>query len=154
MTLLNSRVVRISTASLLTGLLIGAVGGAFRFLLNRADHLRDTLVLWAHMWPYTRWLAPVALGVLGAVVARWMVVRFAPGAEGSGVQRVEAVFVGELKPAGQPIIAVKFFGGLLAIGSGLALGREGPTVQMGASLASYVSRTTGRSRCGKPSSTP
>jgi CIC family chloride channel protein len=37
-------------------------------------------------------------------------------------------------------VLVKFFGGLPAIGSGLALGREGPTVQMGASLSSMISR--------------
>jgi CIC family chloride channel protein len=37
-------------------------------------------------------------------------------------------------------VLVKFFGGLLAMGSGLALGREGPTVQMGASLSSIISR--------------
>ena len=69
-----------------------------------------------------------------------MVVRIAPEAEGSGVQRVEAVFSGEVKPATHSIVLVKFFGGLLAIGSGLALGREGPTVQMGASLSSLASR--------------
>src|SRR5215472_7859533 len=140
MALLNSRVMRTSGASLATGLLIGGVGGAFRLLLIKADDVRDEIVLWAHKWPYGGWLVPVALGLVGAVVARWLVVRFAPNAEGSGVQRVEAVFNGEVKPAPHGILLVKVFGGLLAMGSGLALGREGPTVQMGASLSSLISR--------------
>jgi CIC family chloride channel protein len=130
------RAVRIAAASLLTGLMIGAVGGTFRLLLSKTDDLRYALVVWAHAWPYLGWLAPVVLGALGAAAARLLVARFAPEAEGSGVQRVEAVFAGDVEP-GRPsiILPVKFFGGLLSIGSGLALGREGPTVQMGASLS-------------------
>jgi CIC family chloride channel protein len=108
--------VRITAASLLTGLLIGAVGGAFRLLLSKADDLRYALVVWAHAWPYLGWLVPVALGTLGAVVAHWLVTKFAPEAEGSGIQRVEATFAGEVTPARHPlvILPVKFLGGLLA----------------------------------------
>jgi CIC family chloride channel protein len=140
MALLNSRVVRISVASLATGLLVGGVGGVFRLLLVKADELRTQLVLWAHGWPHVGWLVPVSVGLMGAALARWLVVRFSPTSGGSGVQRVEAVFRGEAKPLPHDVLLVKFFGGLLAIGSGLALGREGPTVHMGASLSSISSR--------------
>ncbi len=140
MKLLNSRVIRLAMASVLTGILIGIVGGAFRYCLITADNLRGAFVVWAHAWPYIGWLAPVVLGLVGAALARLLVVRFAPTAEGSGVQRVEAVFSGEVKAAPHSIVLVKFFGGLLSMGSGLALGREGPTVQMGASLGSLIGR--------------
>ena len=140
MMLFNSRLIRLTLASILGGLLIGLVGGAFRYLLITLDGLRTELILWAHARPLIGWLAPVALGAAGAWLARLLVVRFAPTAEGSGVQRVEAVFSGEAEPASPVVVPVKFVGGLLAMGSGLALGREGPTVQMGASFGVWVSR--------------
>jgi CIC family chloride channel protein len=74
-----------------------------------------------------------------------LVRRYSPYASGSGIPHVEAVLHGELPPAPYRLIPVKFFGGLLAIGSGLALGREGPSVQMGASLSHLVGTICRRS---------
>ncbi len=140
MTLLNSRVIRIVSASILGGVLIGAVGGGFRYCLIASDRLRTEWIGWAHLRPSVGWLLPLALGTAGAWLARLLVLKFAVTAEGSGVQRVEAVFAGKAEPASFNVVPVKFFGGLAAMGSGLALGREGPTVQMGASFGTLVSR--------------
>jgi CIC family chloride channel protein len=144
MALLNSRVVRLAAASILAGVTIGLVGGAFRYLLTLADQLRDALVYRAHAWPHFGWLAPVGFAGAATALARVLVIRFAPFAAGSGVQHIEAVMTGEMKLSPPVIVPVKFLGGLLALGSGLALGREGPTVQMGASLGSLVSKSVVR----------
>jgi len=140
MKILDSRVIRLALASILGGVLIGVVGGAFRYCLITSDEWRTRLVVWAHRNPAYGWLLPVALAAIGAWLARLLVIKFAPTAEGSGVQRVEAVFSGEAEPASSLVVPVKFFGGLIAMGSGLALGREGPTVQMGSSFGVLVSR--------------
>src|SRR5206468_9693041 len=70
----------------------------------------------------------------------WLVRRYAPHASGSGIPHVEAVLNEEIPQAPFRLVPVKFVGGLLAMGSGLALGREGPSVQMGASIAHLVGR--------------
>jgi chloride channel protein, CIC family len=121
----------------LVGLLTGALGTAFRVCLQLGERARDDLIASARHLPLGWLMAISAIGVAVAVAA-WMVARFAPLASGSGIQHVVAVLRGEMTRAPARVVPVKFAGGLLAIGGGLALGREGPTVQMGATLGTIV----------------
>ncbi len=131
--------------ALLVGVAAGLVGAVFRLSLDQADHLRDLFIVWAHGRKVAGLLLVISAFATAAAVAAWLVRRYSPHASGSGIPHVEAVVSGELPQAPYRLIPVKFFGGLLAIGSGLALGREGPSVQMGASMANLLGKVFRRS---------
>ena len=122
----------------------GLVGAIFRLSLERADNLRDMLIAWAHGWKFAGFVIVIAICGAATGLAAWLVRQYAPHASGSGIPHVEAVLHEELPQAPFRLIAVKFIGGLLAIGSGLALGREGPSVQMGASIAHLIGKLSHR----------
>ena len=131
--------------ALVAGAVAGLVGAIFRLSLELADQFRNALIEWAHGQEAVGFLLVLAVCAGATAIAAWLVRRYSPHAAGSGIPHVEAVLRGELPPIPFRLIPVKFFGGLLAIGAGLALGREGPTVQMGASLAHLVGKIFGRS---------
>src|SRR5262245_16114147 len=126
--------------ALVVGAAAGLVGAIFRLTLEQADRLRDALIAWAQGKKIAGFLFVVATCAAAALIAAWLVRRFSPHASGSGIPHVEAVLNEEISQAPFHLIWVKFCGGVLAIGSGLALGREGPSVQMGASVAHLVGK--------------
>ncbi len=130
---------RLMLVALAAGALTGLVGGLFRLGLEWADRARVAVVTFAHGYPYLGWLIPVLGAAICVALARFLV-RFEPLAAGSGVQHVEAVMRGEAEPAPPRVVSVKFVGGLLSLGAGMALGREGPTVQMGSVIGSWCGR--------------
>jgi CIC family chloride channel protein len=136
----GGNLLKLGALSFFVGGAVGLLGAIFRLALLQADRLRDQLVSQAQGFGISG-LVLVAAGCgVAAAVAAWLVRRFSPEASGSGIPHVESVLRRELPPAPYRLIPVKFFGGLLAIGSGLALGREGPSVQMGASFAHLLGR--------------
>jgi CIC family chloride channel protein len=120
--------------ALIVGAGAGIVGALFQIALKRGDAYRNALIAWAHGEQFVGLLLLTALSATAVAAAAWLVRRFSPLAAGSGVPHVEAVLRGELPQMPFYLVPIKFVGGLLAIGSGLALGREGPSIQMGASV--------------------
>jgi len=136
--------VLICVTATIAGAAIGFIGGVFRWFLETGDRLRLDFVEWTQQLPGPGWLVPMAAAAVGATLAA-LVVRWEPLADGSGIPHVEAVYHGQVPPPQIRLLPAKFIGGVLAIGSGLVLGREGPTVHMGAAIGAEAAR---RARMG------
>ncbi|MBG1257707.1 chloride channel protein [Nostoc commune] len=91
-----------------------------------------------HLFP--AWLALPAIGLVLGFVAGWLVDRFAPEASGSGIPQVKATLANVPMKLSWRVAGIKLLSAIIAIGSGMTLGRQGPTVHVGASLAAGMSR--------------
>lgn len=126
--------------SIASGVGIGVVCGLFRIALHQAQSFRAAVPDWLAERPIVGCVSLTLGAAVAAGFSAWLVRRIVPSAAGSGIPHVESVIAGEAPPAPFTLVPVKFVGGLLAIGAGLALGREGPLVQMGATCAFYVGK--------------
>ncbi len=119
-------------ATITIGLVAGFAAVAFHEAMIL---LANGLVEAPSKWP----LGAFALFVLtamgaAAAVTGWMMKRFAPDAPGSGIPQVKVAYHRGQLDFSWRLVWVKFLGGALSIGTGSSLGREGPTIHIGAAL--------------------
>ncbi|MHA3772341.1 chloride channel protein [Verrucomicrobiota bacterium sgz303538] len=88
------------------------------------------------------WITFVSI-TIAALFSSWLLTRICPEAAGSGIPQLKVAYWKDFGYTPARISWIKFIAGVVSIGGGLSLGREGPSVQIGGSLGSWVSGLMG-----------
>ena len=131
----------------LEGMLIGFMSGLvvvfYRLILEKAEQLRVSFMSTIHSgWQVL--IGFLVLILIALLVGQLMIKD--PMICGSGIPQVEGILANKLKMNPLSVLIRKFIGGTLCLGAGLSVGREGPSIQLGAAMAQYVSQLTKRSK--------
>lgn len=135
---------RLVGEGLLVGVASGGVIALYRLALSHAERLMHVMTTAAagHVLGVLGWF--VALAILWYVVCRLVV--FEPHTSGSGIPQTDAEVMGRLDMPWGRVLGAKFVEGTLCACGGLSLGREGPSVQLGAVSGKAVAWAFGRGR--------
>ena len=128
--LLKQRSLVVAVSLLLTGLGASITSISFKTGIYFINNWR--LELLNHFPSFA--VLPI-FGAIGGALAGILIKNFAPAAKGSGVSQIMGFLRHKKVPMNLKVGLIKLISGIIAIGSGFPLGPEGPSVQMGGSVA-------------------
>ena len=123
---------------ILVGIFAGLVVGVFRFLIEKIFHLVQDV--YHRSQQSMLWLLALVFLYAFIVFLNARLVKSEKHIKGSGIPQVEAELKGLMSLSWWSVLWKKFVLGILAISSGLMLGREGPSIQLGAMSGKGVSK--------------
>ena len=130
------------------GFLVGVVAGIvvllYRVVLEYAGKGMEWVLGYVKTSPWIAGIWFFVLFILAYIVGK--LVKFEPMISGSGIPQVEGEMMGKLDQVWWKVLPAKFLGGFLSLFSGLSLGREGPSIQIGAMAGKAVSKTLKRGK--------
>ncbi|QPK80647.1 ClC family H(+)/Cl(-) exchange transporter [Schaalia sp. ZJ405] len=134
--LAGSRRWRVTRNGLIAGIVGGSLALVYRLSIERGTEFAvDAYAFIAeHPVAIIGWLVLVPL--IGTLI--WLALKWEPQASGSGIPQVKGVIAGKMSIRPLPVIAVRIAGGTLGAFCGLSLGREGPSIHLGASGAQLL----------------
>ena len=133
-----------SRSILLTGI-YGLAGGlaAVVFELGITWIYLSTFVALSHRTVTVFLIGSLAVVVFCSLGGGWLMGRVDPGAAGSGIPQLKFAFWEDFGLVRMKTVLVKFVAGLLHVGGGMSLGREGPSVHIAGGVASELSSVLG-----------
>jgi len=120
------------------GSIVGLVIALFRIMIVKADHARQIAVHMVKVRPVYAFAVLLLLVLIAWILDK--LIRFEPDISGSGIPQIEGELKGLEDQNWRKVLAAKFAGCVLAIGGGLALGREGPSIQLGGMIGKGFAR--------------
>lgn len=129
---------RLVLDSLLVGVVVGIIIVIHRMILGKLTNMFDHVYAGGRSNIYIIPFIFILLIVLGYIVAK--MVKKEPMISGSGIPQVEGILAKRLSMNWFRVLFYKFVGGLICLGAGLSVGREGPSVQMGASAGEGIAK--------------
>lgn len=142
----DGSILRIYGLAIVLGLITGTVGSLFQLAIQGLDKVIALVIALAPGNSALGALFSVVISLTLVFLAWYLVTRFAPEAAGSGVQEIEGALLHERPVYWKRLIPVKFIGAVMAISSKMVLGREGPTIQLGANLGDMLGDLSGCDR--------
>lgn len=126
------------------GILVGAIAGVVvnLFRLGIESLLDYVVIIYGAISENPIWVVPWTLcSIAVSLFISWLI-KEEPNIKGSGIPHVEGQLKGILSIKWWPVFWRKFIGGIIAPGMGLFLGREGPSIQLGAVVGQAVGEKT------------
>ncbi len=131
----------------LVGVLTGLTVVVYRAVISFLEKSRDSSLAKIHESPIGLfcWLG---IAILAGSLTAFLIKR-SPLIKGSGIPQVKAFLAKKVVFDWKRELPFKFIGGSLALGAGLSLGREGPSIQLGALVGSSIDTVTGNRDYGR-----
>lgn len=134
----NTKKFKLLVYAIVIGVITGLIGAFFRLALIHIGQLKASLLNVLNSFYDIPWVWGSLLAVIGIILSIYLVRKFAPEASGSGIQEIEGALDGIRPLRWKRVLPVKFTASLFSLSSGLLLGREGPTIQLGANAGKMV----------------
>ena len=129
---------KIILQAILVGLISGVLVVLFKVSINKLFNIIQNFLSQFDIM-HKLLIFPI-ITTIGGLISGILVFKFAPETRGSGIPFVKMVLARMGNITRIRSIIVKFIAGVAGIGTGLSLGREGPSVQLGAGAGALVAK--------------
>ena len=123
------------------GIFSGIIVGSYTLILKKMTIFRE---FFTTNLGFSKIIIGITVFILLGLAIQFMLSKY-PLISGSGIPQVSGLLTKKVKFKWLGELITKFVGGILAIGAGMSMGREGPSVHLGALVGSGIKKLTRRS---------